>query len=824
MVTAFAGCGILIVAKHLIHFEDDSWQNTVMSNFLRFLVVLLPLLMCRCATAQETNTKPLRAFISKYCVDCHGADATERVQLQQLNLEATSDLAENRWLQILRKLQKGEMPPKDELQPSDAERKRVVAAISKSLEQKSVKRQKDEGRVVLRRLNRVEYQNTINDLFAINVDVKDILPEDSTAHGFDNIGSALNISSVLLERYLEAVDIVLDAAIETGERPKTSKRQFSYKEERRVKNHKSYLPVDDGLVFFSSGYSPTEINQFRAPILGDYRIRVSAYAYQSDQPVTYRVYGGIGIKRHLVGYAQAGLKPTIAEFTTRLGSRNTLRVVPYGTWLTKWNQAANEKNPGLAVQWVEIEGPLIEKWPPESHRRLFGDAPIEVINAEEIKRNRRLQPDRQVVSFDVDGDARSLLTQLLPKIFRRKITDADVEPYLQIILAGISSGYSYQNAVRVGLKAALCSPDFLYFKERRGQPLDDFQLANRLSYFLWSSMPDDELFALAAEGKLHDTEALQQQTERMLKDSRSQRFTENFVGQWLDLREIDFTTPDRLLYPEYDELLKISMVSETQLFFNELLENDLSVLNVVDSDFAMLNQRLARHYGIDGVKGQEFQKVNLPKTSIRGGVLTQASVLKVTANGTNTSPVLRGVWVLENILGQPTPPPPANVPAVEPDIRGAKSIREQLAKHREISSCATCHRHIDPVGFALENFDVIGGWRKNYRSIGAGERSTTIFQGRGVRYKVGLPVDAADSLANGNTFGNIEEFKRVLLKNPDGVVRCVAEKLLTYATGSGIQFADHKHLDGIIERTKLKDHGLRSLIHEVVQSNIFLNK
>jgi hypothetical protein len=337
-------------------------------------------------------------------------------------------------------------------------------------------------------------------------------------------------------------------------------------------------------------------------------------------------------------------------------------------------------------------------------------------------------------------------------------------------------------------------------------------------------LPDDELLTLAREQKLAQPPVLRAQVERMLGDARAERFVRHFTGQWLGLRQIDLTTPDKLLYPEFDELLQVSMVSETELFFKELLQHDLSVTNFVDSDFSMLNGRLARHYGIPGVEGQAFRRVALPPESHRGGVLTQAAILKVTANGTNTSPVLRGVWVLKNVLGQAVPPPPPDVPAVEPDIRGAVTIREQLAKHRQLASCASCHAKIDPAGFALENFDVLGGWREQYRSMGAGEPVKAAVDGVSVRYLRGRPIEAADQLADGRPFANIDELKKLLLSDREQIARCLAEKLLTYATGAGPQFADRQAIAEIVARSRTHDLGLRTLIHEVVQSPAFLYK
>lgn len=335
-------------------------------------------------------------------------------------------------------------------------------------------------------------------------------------------------------------------------------------------------------------------------------------------------------------------------------------------------------------------------------------------------------------------------------------------------------------------------------------------------------MPDDELLQLAEKGKLRQGDTLRAQVERMLKDPKAKAFTENFAGQWLSLRAIDSTMPERMLYPEYDDILKVSMVKETLLFFDEVLQHDLSLTNFVASDFSMLNGRLAKHYGIPDVDGLEFRKVSLPPESHRGGVMTMAAVLKVTANGTTTSPILRGAWVLDRILGTPPPKPTVDVEAVEPDIRGATTIRDQLAKHRQIGECASCHVKIDPPGFALENFDVIGGWRDHYRKINEGEPVT--INGRRVRYLNGPPVDAADVLPDGRRFQNIDEYKQLLLNDKDQLTRALAEKLLSYATGAAPTSTDAPQIDAIVAKVREKNYGFRSLLHEIVQSALFQNK
>jgi hypothetical protein len=427
-----------------------------------------------------------------------------------------------------------------------------------------------------------------------------------------------------------------------------------------------------------------------------------------------------------------------------------------------------------------------------------------------------------VVSQQPLADAERILRDFTRRAFRRGVTDEDIQPFLDRVRTRLEQGYSFEQAMRVALKAVLVSPHFLFLREKPGK-LDDSALASRLSYFLWSSMPDEELLALAQRGELSRPDTLREQVERMLRDSKAAAFTKNFAGQWLGLRTIDATTPDRMLYPEYDDVLKVSMVKEVLLFFDEVLKNDLSLTNFVSSDFTMLNGRLAKHYGIAGVEeGLEFRKVSLPPESHRGGVLTMAAVLKVTANGTTTSPILRGAWVLDRILGTPPPKPTVDVEAVEPDIRGATTIRNQLARHRERAECASCHAKIDPPGFALENFDVIGGWRDRYRSIGEGEPA--IINGRKMRYLHGPAVDSADVLSDGRRFANIDEYKQLLLADTDQLARGLAEKLLAYATGAAPSVAETAEIEVLVGRVRDQNYGLRSLIHAIVQSPLFQHK
>jgi mono/diheme cytochrome c family protein len=790
---------------------------------------------------QEPAPKPLdtkaydeqvRPFLVKHCMECHGTEKPKgKFHLDRLSSDFADDAGRQRWQTVVKRVKAGEMPPKAKPRPSEQEIQALSDWISASANAADA-RKAAEGRVVLRRLNRVEYENTVRDLLGVEVDLKDLLPQDTSAHGFDNNGEALHTSSFLMERYLEAADAALNVAIVNGPKPPVTKKRYSYKDEHGIKSAGDiYRKLDDAVVFFSSTYSPTVLGNFYPQIRGKYRFRISAYGFQNpDKPVTFRVRAGgmmMAQKNHLIGYFDAPAdKPIVVEFVDRMEPTHTLDIVPYGTGTehaVRKEGADKYKGAGLAVQWVEVEGPLNDTWPPESHRRLFGD-----LAQEPVPGNR----DRlEVVSKDPEADAERILRAFVRRAYRRTATDEDIKPFLDLVKQKLAAKRSFEQAVRVGLKAIMVSPEFLFRREKIGgtsratageNKLDDFALASRLSYFLWSTMPDEELFTLAAEKKLRDAGALRRQVERMLTDPKAAAFTENFLGQWLSMRDIDFTSPDTRLYPEFDDMLKAAMVEETHKFFDELLKNDLSLTNLVASDFTFLNERLAKHYGIPGVEGHSMRKVTLPAESHRGGIMTMASVLKVTANGTTTSPVVRGAWVLDRVLGTPPSPPPSGVAAVEPDIRGATTIREQLAKHRQIASCAACHSKIDPPGFALENFDVIGGWRDNYRSVGNGKPVKV--DGRTMPYFQGPNVDPADVLPDGRKFKDIDELKQLLLKDKDQLARALAAQLLTYATGAAPTKADEVEIEAIVKKLRDKDYGLRTLVHEIIQSKLFQNK
>jgi mono/diheme cytochrome c family protein len=793
-------------------------------------------------TAQGSDLGP---FLQTYCIDCHGADQAEAgFRLDTLTADAASASFSvdhfavpekaRLWTKVVDRVAAGEMPPKDAEQPSAEERKRMLAGLDRQLLAADRKTMPPAGTLVLRRLNRVQYENTIRDLLSIDLELQDRLPADGRAFGFDNVGSALSLSSAQLEAYLDAADAALDAAIVTKPKPAGVKSRISgltALADITGRRNGAVEELEDAAI----GYGRLQFYASRdaAPEDGTYRLRCSFFGHKSQgKPVEVYCRSMHKTGDDVIGYFQ--IKPDVPEVLDlhvklKKDARVTFNTLKF-RYVPRQRVAAEHTDPGLGIQWIEFEGPLLDQWPPAAHKALFGDLPIGMVS----EYHKRMS----VQSADPPADARRLLTSFMRRAYRRPVTAADVDPILGLVTAHLDEAArlaaasptkkkgpppldtTFEEAMRIGYKAVLCSPDFLFFQDSTAATSDErrrndqFALASRLSYFLWNTLPDEELLGLAERGELSRPDTLRSQVERLLDDPRSAQFVRNFLGQWLDLRLIDFTTPDPKLYPEFDTALREAMVAETELFFQEVLKKDLSVLEFVDSDFTFLNERLAQHYGIEGVAGTEMRRVPIPPGSHRGGVMTMASVLKVTANGSYTHPVHRGVWILRNILGTPPEPPPPNAGAVEPDLRGLQTIRAQLDVHRRDKACAGCHTKIDPLGFALENFDVAGGWREKYRVL-KGEQNYL--------NREGPAVEAAYELADGRKFDDIDGLKGLLLTNKDQLARCVAEKLLVYSTGRGLRYSDRAAVDAIVAASRAEGYGLRKMIHRIVASPTFLN-
>jgi hypothetical protein len=507
--------------------------------------------------------------------------------------------------------------------------------------------------------------------------------------------------------------------------------------------------------------------------------------------------------------------------------------------------------PGYAVQWVEIEGPFYDDPVGGAGYRLLFDrlklvpskdtrtgVPLEIGPDPAPGRSPRGGPGgfgRAVIReapYEVESaaprkDAERLLRSFLKAAYRRPVAEADVQRFLALYDDQFKRGHGFTRSLLSAYSAVLASPGFVFVETQPGR-LGDRALATRLALFLWNSIPDDTLRELADRGELGKPAVLREQTERMLSDPKSRRFVEAFTDYWLDLRKIDDTSPSTTLYNDYelDDPLKLAAVKETRQFFAELLRADLPARNVVDSVFTFLNERLADHYGIRGVSGVGFRKVKLPADSVRGGLMTQASVLKVTANGTTTSPVLRGHWITERILGLETPPPPPSVEAVEPDIRGAVTIRQQLDKHRANASCASCHRKMDPPGFALESFDVMGGYRERYRAVSDKVPPVNGYgmNGQAFQFHLALPVDSAGELPDGRPFQDVRELKKLLVQDEVPIARNLVRQLTVFATGAPVRFSDRDEVEKILAAAKGTGYGVRSIVHAIVQSELFRNK
>jgi len=837
--------------------------------------------------ASPLFNKNVQALLDESCFDCHDEDMKKGgLDLTALPFQLDDERNFDTWVKIHDRVATGEMPPKKKARPDAA----LLNAFTNSLETALLKVDRAEvaknGRATERRLNRHEYEETLRDLLSLPyLEVKAFLPEDRESHGFNKIGDALDVSHVQMARYLTAADFALHQALAPmAKKPETTTNRFHTWEDgaffgkidlggplnRRTfpligldlqtdvmaeKNRKMPHTTDperrekESMALVVSTYEPTEIrfSRFRAPVSGKYRLTFSGYsiwmaadyksvsrAHRSEPVCVYAETPPRSLRK--VGSFDVGPEPTTAEMEVWLLAGETIR--PDAARFFR-SRPPNHQNPlatkdgmpGLAFQWMEVEGPLIDQWPPASHQLLFGNLPIEDGERSKVAgqgRRRRFSapPGVEVTSEHPDQDAEKLLRNFMEHAYLQPVRSADVMLFLGVIKNAMKTGSSFTDSMLVGYTAVLSSPAFLYLDEKPGQ-LDDIALAARLSYFLWNSRPDDELLRVARDHKLRQPEVLREQTERLLSDPRSRRFVDAFLDYWLDLRMIAGTAPDEELYPDYqlDDLLAESMTEETQLFFNELLQRDLPARNLVASDFTMLNERLANQYGIPGVEGVKLRAVPLPKDSLRGGLLTQASVLKVTANGTTTSPVKRGAWIMSRILGKTPPPPPTSVPAVDPDIRGATTIREQLAAHRNQETCNACHRNIDPAGFALESFDVMGAWRDRYRSVGSGEPVKGIgHNGNYFHFSLGLPVDCSGELWDGRPFADVRQLKALLLTDEELIARNLVQQLTIYATGAPIRFSDRVEIEHVLNQAKESEYGVRNLIREIVRSPLFLEK
>lgn len=837
-----------------------------------FLVMIAFPATVRSADQSAAQTL-VRGIIEQSCSGCHNDEVMEgELNLSQLVWKLDDDEIRERWVLVHDRVAAGEMPP-DSAGLSSIDRQQFLGALSQSIHAIEQEQTERWGRGPLRRLTRREYEDNLRDLLHLpQLDIADRLPEDRHAHGFTKVAESLDMSRVQLRGYLDAADAALSSAIASqATRPAEKFHRFTGTDlfpsletfgEReamffaRQGKMVSISGADFGrmtpeqrrdpeleLALFRSATWPYYgyPRGFRAQRDGAYRVRFSGRAvlqlpgfrlvpasdplpmsFRARQPSGADVSGDV---RETGGWIDLLPQAKVFETTIQLKAGETFEYsllglpVPFirtdGGFFYDFPPMPPEGHRGAAIQWLEVAGPLTpETWPPLSHRLLFGDLPIAP-----AANGSRLPID--VITTDPHADAERLFRNFAQNAARHPIPAESLAVFINLIQTRLDAGVSFAESLLQGYQAFLCSSHFLYLTEPQQ---DSYALASRLSHFLWNSRPDEQLLRLADDGTLSQPQVLREQVDRMLAHPHFDRFVSNFTNEWLELRDLRRDIPDVRLYPEYrkDDYLVDSMEQETRAFFKAMVLDNLPATTLVDSDFSFLNDRLAAHYGLPRVAGSAVRSINLPDWSPYGGILTQASILKLTANGTNTSPVLRGVWVMEKLLGQPPPPPPKSVPAIEPDLRGASTIRELLAQHTASDSCAACHARFDPVGFALENFDIMGAWRDRYRGFETGDRVTGIDRaGHPFEYRVGNEVDAAGKLLNGETFHDIHELKRLLVQQPRQLARNLLQQFALYATGTPVRFSDRPEIEMLLDNCAANGYRVGDLLRELVGSRIF---
>lgn len=747
--------------------------------FLLFLLFGFPapgLPQDKSAAQDREFDAQIRPLLETYCHSCHGPKKQKaKVDLSGARTEA--DLARNQpiWIAALKQLKTRAMPPDDEKkQPADAEREKLAAWLEGALDRIDERAPRDPGRVTIRRLNRAEYNNTIRDLTGLDLRPADDFPADDVSEGFDTIGDVLTLPPLLFERYLDAADRILDKAI-VPEGP-VALLEKKVEVVALVKE-----PTKDGVL--DLGLDKEVTTTIAVPADGRYEVKIRASqkkAAEGAAAVSIKI-DGVDMILLRISAEQGKPESYAGSFPLLAGPRKlTLRHTPHRE-PTK-GEVVPETH--LFLEGLEIAGPERSL----SHRRIFGADPE-----------------------DRDG-ARAILDRYATRAFRRPLAAGESDRFLALYDAGLKKGKTFAGAVRQGLWAILVSPHFLFRVEldttQRDATgacrLNDWELASRLSYFLWSSMPDAPLLDLAASGKLKEPAVLKEQARRMLADPRARALVDNFAGQWLGLRRLELIQPDHELFPTFNETLRRAMIDEAWTFFERLVRDDRSILELVDADYTYLNEPLARHYGIKGITGERMRRVEL-KDPNRGGVMTMAGVLTITSHPTRTSAVKRGKWILDEILGAPPPPPPPNVPELNeasknrPDAK-ALSLRQRLELHRADPQCFGCHKRMDVLGLGLENYDPIGRWRES---------------------ESGKKIDVAGVLPTGERFSTPGQLKKILAGCKDDFARAMAEKMLVFALGRATERGDRLEIKRIAEGLRRNEYRFSTLIEEVVASYPF---
>ena len=772
----------------------------------------------------EDFDKAVRPFLDAHCIRCHGPEKQKgEFRVDTLLRDFANSSAAVRWGDVLERLNTGEMPPKKEPKPRAEESARVVEWVTARLKEGEAARTAKRDRVTLHKLTREEYANTVYDLLGVRYDATDPtgLPEDPNWHGFERIGSVLSLSPAHVEKYYAAAEGVLTEAFpeKAPEKKVTRWGPFDCRGWNRKKMEelgladKVRLDLWPGIPI--NGH-PGSVKEFHAPVAGEYRIRIklsglkpangraprlSVYVADldrslgeqdvvapEDKPVVVEFTAHLPIGKHMIRVSNEAPGPgNNLDRGGRHGSRPFLSTKD-GREPWQWKMTDDQGLPlwpFLIVDYVEWEGPITGEGPDVAKSDYTGS------------------PER----------ARQILETFAMRAFRRPARPQELDRWAALVDSEQKKGEPFAAALKTGLLAILCSKDFFYIVEgspdRNDARITDWELATRLSYFLWSTQPDAPLREAARDGSLRKPDVLRAQVRRMMQDPHIERFATGFPRQWLRLAKVGMFPPDKKLYPTWDEHLQKSTVQETTACFREVLTKNLSLREFLDSDWTMLNARLAEHYGIPGIAGDEFRRVPLTPEMHRGGLLTQASILSLTSDGTRHRPVHRGVWVSESILGRTPPPPPANVPPIEPTpAKSPKAtLRMKLDAHKSDPNCAACHRKIDPLGFAFDSYDAIGRWRT----------VEVVRDGAGDNPK----VDASGELPDGRKFADAAEFKKVMLADIDKFQAAFLEKLATYALRRGMSVDDREALGTLARQGKAADYKLGAIVEAMALSELF---
>ena len=756
-----------------------------MSFASRIVMLIITVTLTGGATSRADQPDRERQFrerllplLRTYCFDCHDQDSEISLQRDR----SAADLQGHRklWMRALAQVRLGTMPPEDGPQLDAAGRETLGELIEELATAVDCVRNPNAGKVAMRRLTRTEYRNTIRDLTGVDYQPAENFPGDDVGYGFDNIGDVLSLPPLLLEKYLDAGESIAGKAIYTPPPPEI------YEIDRAPSSLIGAEKFGGGgrLTMASSG---TVSLQADLPFAGSYTLTITASGDQAGgEPVKLEVVQGRTKKVLEVPSEEA--KEYVARFRLGRGKRKFELSFINDYWNPKSKEDRNLHLHHVRLRGEERRVQFVsqDKLPP-SHRQILFVLPNREVSAR--------QATQQV------------LGRFASRAFRRPATQREVERLTALCAAVRADGASFEESIQVGMQAILVSPHFLFKVEQPRQPaadgsmppISDYELATRISYFLWSSMPDDELLLLAHHGQIRDRKKLLDKIARMMQDRRANRFVDNFAGQWLQLRNLSTVQPDPRIFRGYSEKVRDLMRQESLMFFAGVMRRNLPVTALLDADFTYLNEELAKFYGISGVSGDEFRLVSLKGTA-RGGLLTHASVLTVTSNPTRTSPVKRGKWILDNLLNTPPPPAPANVPELEKS-QLVGTLRERMEQHRANAACAVCHNMMDPLGFALENFDGVGRWRTR--------------DGSGT-------IDASGTLPDGTEFEGVDQLRRLLTgKRRDQFVRCLIEKMLIYAVGRGTEYYDKCAIDEILEDVRRHDYKFAYVIAGIIQSDPF---